>query len=353
MKAQAKMISILFIVSALVVGGVACRLANQRGERNSPSTVRMGSFSTAIDYAPYLVAKENGWFEEALKKHGAGVEYTVFQSLPPINEAIATDRIDVVFEAEVPAIIGRAAGIDLVIEGMSATLNADITIVPTSSEIKSIQDLKGKKIAVLAGTGFHYALLKGLERAGISRQDVTILDMTPPDAKAAFSSGSVDAWVIWSPWPEQEIVANKARPLPGLRGNAQIIMVARTKFTKDHPEMMATVQSVLTSARSWILEHPSEAQQLVSKSLDLPLEVVERAWRNNDWSAELTPDVIQDMQTKADFLKEEGFIKKAVDVEKQLIRQPVMEKNQSPAMEKVSENGARAPSPLALAGSGA
>jgi sulfonate transport system substrate-binding protein len=84
--------------------------------------VHIGTFSIAIDYAPYLVARSKGWFEDVLKPYGMTPDYTTFQTLAPINESFATGRVDVVFEAETPAIIGRAAGIDIRITGISCSL---------------------------------------------------------------------------------------------------------------------------------------------------------------------------------------------------------------------------------------
>src|ERR1017187_3082512 len=133
------------------------------GDGNSankvPVQTQLGSFSVAVDYGPYLVSKNKNWFQEALQPLKTTPNYTLFQSLPPINESFATGRVDAVFEAEPPAIIGKAAGINVKIVGVSCSLVQEI-LVPARSSIKSIQALKGKRIAVLAGTSSHYGLFK-------------------------------------------------------------------------------------------------------------------------------------------------------------------------------------------------
>lgn len=308
------------VVLIILVAGLTFALLRQPGTQTSPATIRMGSFSVAIDYSPYLVAKEKGWFEEELKDNGITVEYTTFQSLPPINESFATDRIDVVFEAEVPAIVGRASGADIRIAGLSATLRSQDLIVSPTSQAQSIVDLKGQKVAVLAGTGFHYALLNSIEKAGLTRDDFTIIDMMPPDAKAAFQTGTIDAWAVWPPFPEQELVAGTARPLPGLDAEVQVIMAVRGAFADQNPQLLEQIVQVLHRAKKWVQDNPREAQQIVSKQLDLPLNVVELAWSKNDWDADLTSEVIADMQAKADFLMAEGFVKSGVDVKRQMIQ---------------------------------
>ena len=140
------------------------------------------------------------------------VQYTTFQSLPPVNEAMATQQVDAVFEAEPPALIGRAAGIDVKIVGISCSLVQEI-LVPQKSKAQSVADLKGAKIAVLAGTSSHYGVLKLLKEAGLGPDSVEIIDMVPPDAKSAFETGQVDAWAVWPPFVEQEEMAGTGQGL--------------------------------------------------------------------------------------------------------------------------------------------
>jgi len=281
-------------------------------------TVRIGSFFTAVDYAPYLIAKDKHWFEDSLGVKGIKVEYTEFQTLPTINEAFATGKIDVVFEAEPPAIIGKASGINIVIRDISCSLIQEI-LVPTNSNVKTIADLKGKKIAVLAGTSSHYGVLKMLKDNGINANDVQIIDMVPPDAKAAFESGQIDAWAVWPPFVEQEELAGKGRILP--KGDAYInsIMAVRGDFINDNQAIFKTIENVFNNTKIWILANPDSAVAIVSRQLNVPIEVIQKAWPRHDWIATLNAHVIDDIQAKANFLKETGKIQNAVKVKDDLI----------------------------------
>ena len=300
------------VIITLIMVIVGC------GKEPAITEVRFGSFSKAVDYAPYLVAKNKGWFDEALKKQGIATKYELFQSLAPINESFATKRVDVVFEAEPPAIVGKAAGIDIKIVALSCTLVQDI-IVRSDTDIQSVSDLKGKKIAVLAGTGSHYGLLKILRAAGLSASDIEVVDMIPPDAKSAFATGRVDGWAVWPPWIEQEEIAGTGRVLP--RGDAviQSIMVVRYEFAQEHPEVLREIITVLQRTKKWVQENPAEAQQICAKELDLPLEVIQRAWPRHDWAAQINEEVISDIEAKAKFLEANDFIQNSVDVRNNLI----------------------------------
>jgi sulfonate transport system substrate-binding protein len=322
MTTRSKFIASVLVLAVFAAGGFLWFQNPWSNTAGAPKVLRMGSFSVAIDYAPYLVAKEKGWFEDALKDEGYQIRYTTFQTLPPINESFATDRLDVVFEAEVPAIIGRAAGVNIKIPALSCTINGNELLVKPDSPIKSVADLKGKKVAVLAGTGWHFALLKSLESTHLERSDVTVVDMTPPDAKAALETGAVDAWVVWPPWAEQAIVAGSARIVSGFAPIAQVVMVMRGGLLEENPEVADKVVEVMKHAKEWIKQNPVEARAIVSKVLDLPLKVVEMAWAKMNWDAELNSEVIDDIQTRADTLSAEGFIKQSLDVRSKLIRQP-------------------------------
>jgi sulfonate transport system substrate-binding protein len=278
-------------------------------------TVRLGSFSVAVDYGPYLIAKEKGWFEDSAKKLGYNIEYTTFQSLPPINEAFASARIDAIVAAEPPFIVGNAAGIRTEIVAISCSLVQEI-LVSGKSDIDKPEMLRGKKIAVLAGTSSHFGLLKILGDAGVNKSEVQVVDMIPPDAKAAFESGQVDAWAVWPPFVEQEEIAGIGKVLP--RGDAKIhsVLGVRSEFAEEHPEITKEIVVSLERAKKWMQENPEEAKKIVSKQIDVPLDVVERAWDRHDWSAVLSEDVKADIQAKADFLFSEGFVKERVSAAK-------------------------------------
>lgn len=263
--------------------------------------IRLGTFSRAIDYSPYYVAKSKKWWEAVAKRYGATVEYTEFQSLPAINEAFASNRIDAVFEAEAPAIIGRAAGIDVRIISPDVDLTQEI-MVQKDSNIRTIKDLKGKKIAVLAGTSAHYGVHHLLAQNGLTLHDVQILDMTPPDAKAAFEAKQVDAWGVWPPFPEQEIIGGKGRVLSDGKYFIQVVMTARGEFVKDHPELAKNLVGVLRKSQHWIIANKTQAEAVVAGELKLPIAVIQMAYPKHNFYPRFGLAEIKDMQSKADFL---------------------------------------------------
>jgi sulfonate transport system substrate-binding protein len=302
------------MLKAALATAAASGLVTRSAAANEP--LKIGSFFVAIDYAPYLIAKSKGEFETI--GGGTPTKYTMFQSLPPINEALATNQIDAVFEAEPPALIGSAAGIDVKIVGISCSLVQEL-LVPVKSKAQSAADLKGSKIAVLAGTSSHYGVLKLLKEAGVSPNNVEIIDMTPPDAKTAFQTGQVDAWAVWPPFVEQEELAGVGRVLP--KGDALIhsVLAVSGSFAAKNPATVKALVRVLNETKAWMVNQPLEAQAIVAKELDIPVKVVERAWLRHDWSATLSDGVIADIQAKADFLFDGKYVNSRVNVAKQVV----------------------------------
>lgn len=270
----------------------------------------MGTFSKAVDYGPYFIARHKHLFEQALAPYNATITYDMFQSLPTINESFATKKVDIVFEAEAPAIVGKAAGIDLKIIALSASVQLGILVHPGSG-ITDVKDLRGKKIAVLAGTSAHYGLLNALKKVGLTKQDVSIVDMTPPDARSAFDSNKIDAWAIWPPFVQQEELNNKAIALDG--GITHVVAVTRESFLTEHRDLCKAIVDVIQNTKKWIGEHPDQSIEIIAKELDVPVPVVRRAFPKHNWNAQLNDAVINNIQAKADFLKSVGFVRSTVE----------------------------------------
>ena len=143
--------------------------------------------------------------------------------------------------------------------------------------------------------------------------------MSPPDARNAFETGQVDAWAIWPPWIEQQVVSGKGRVLPGTNARIHSIMSVRGKFQDDHKQIVTAAFDVLERAKAWIREHPEEARGIVAESLKLDRKIIDLAWPKHDWNAELDQNVITDIQAKADFLYKRGLIRSQLNVGSQLI----------------------------------
>lgn len=308
----------------LLLGGCQNSGGGEPVGKNEPTVeaveARMGTLSNGIDYAPYLNAKDKGHFEANAKSAGLNVKFTYqeFQSLPALNDALATGKVDMTLAAEIPFLVGKASGIDNKLVKQLCTLTVS-PIVQANSKVTSVAQLRGKRIAVMYGTGVHYGLMELLQAAGLKKEDVKLIDMTPPDAKAAFETGQVDAWIIWPPFPEELVNAGKAKFIPGANATVQVLLAARSEFINKHRDVLESVMTTFDDEKEWIKNSPEEAKALTAKALSLEPAVVEKAWPRENWQVTLDPVVVKDIQNKANFLFDNGMISNRVNVQQDFI----------------------------------
>src|SRR5205823_869293 len=115
---------------------------------------------------------------------------------------------------EAPPIFAQAAGAPLLYIGHEpASPKTEAILVPRESPIKTLADLKGKKIGLNRGSNVHYLLVRALEKAGLKYTDVEVVHLPPAAARAAFEKGAIDAWVIWEPYRADAEMSLGARTL--------------------------------------------------------------------------------------------------------------------------------------------
>jgi sulfonate transport system substrate-binding protein len=152
-------------------------------------------------YGKLVLLKSKGFLEEKLKPLGYTGVWTEFPSGPPLLEAINAGAIDFGNTGEAPPIFAQAAGAPLLYVAYEPPApRGEAILVPKDSPLKSVAELKGRKVAFNKGSNVHYLLVKALENAGLKYSDVQPVFLAPADARAAFERGSVDAWAIWDPF---------------------------------------------------------------------------------------------------------------------------------------------------------
>jgi sulfonate transport system substrate-binding protein len=267
---------------------------------------------------PLLIAREKGWFEETFSKVGAEVKWTEFQSGPPHFEAMASDRLDFGQVGNSPVVAGQAAGIPFKeISNTSDGLKANAILVQKNSPIKSLGDLKGKKIAVAKGSSGFNLLYRALEKAGLKPTDVEIIQLQPDEAQPAFDSGSVDAWSIWEPFITFQKVEQNARVLEDgetLNLYSPGFTIVRTKFAEAHPELVVQFLKVYEKTRIWQEEHLDEAIEIYSTVKKVNKEIVREVLENNQpLNLPISEDIVKAQQDTADFQYELKAIKQKID----------------------------------------
>ncbi len=136
-------------------------------------------------------------------------------------EAMAANQIDVAVVGDGPLIfaVGAGAAVRPVASFRAEDRGeANVILVKKTSDIRSIADLEGKRVATTRGSSGHQLLLAALRSVGLDSRDLDIALLTPADGKSAFDSGSVEAWCVWQPYVAIALSANDSRVLVNSSG---------------------------------------------------------------------------------------------------------------------------------------
>jgi len=303
------------IVSVLALA--AALLAPRLAAAQDADTLRIGYQRSSTLTA---VLKANGELERALKPLHVGVTWNEFTSGLPQLEALNVGSID--FSADVAdtvPIFAQAAGARLVYVAEEApSPSAQAILVPTNSPIKTVADLKGKKVAVTKGAGSHFLLLAALGRAGLSFKDITPAYLTPADGRAAFVAGAVDAWVTWDPFMTSAQRQASARVLAdgtGLAGYKRYYL-ASDAIAKRRSDVLQVLFDRLQATGLWVKQNPQPAADILAGlwGIDAPTVIEANSHRSYKVDA-VTLAGLSEQQTIADAFFAEGLLPRKVDAD--------------------------------------
>jgi len=309
-------IAVLMAVSLLVIA--AC--GSSGGKNGESKVVRIGYQK----YASVNIMKEHGGLEERLEKIGYKVEWTEFPGGPQLLEALNVGSIDFGHTGEAPPIFAQAAGAPLVYLAHSEeSPKAESILLPENSDIKSAADLKGKKIALNKGSNVHYLLVKYLESQGIAYSDVEVVYLPPADARAAFESGNVDAWVIWEPFYSAAQLAVNARVLAdgtGLVKNYEFYLASRS-FAEKNKEAVDAILAQLEESDKWAADNQPEVAKLLSPALGIDTAPLEQALSHRGWGViRVNEETIAAQQNIADTFQALGLIPEKLNVSEAVLK---------------------------------
>ena len=302
--------------SRSLAAGLALTLALATGAAaQAPTKVRIGyqRSSTLI-----TVLKTNGTLEKALAPLGVEVSWHEFTSGLPLLEAVNVGSID--FSADVAdtvPVFAQAAGAKLVYVAEEApSPSAQAILVPANSPITTLEQLKGKKVGVTKGAGSHYLLLVALAKAGLSIRDITPAYLTPADARAAFVSGNLDAWVAWDPFLASTQSQSGARVLADGTGlaNYKRYYLTTEDFSKRGGKVLDVLFERLKATGEWVKADPGSAAEILAGLWGIDAPTVEKANARRSYKVgPVTRAGLAEQQKIADVFFAEGVLPKKVD----------------------------------------
>jgi sulfonate transport system substrate-binding protein len=289
---------------------------------SDPTIVRIGYQK----YGTLNVVRARGDLDKALNQQGKKVQWLLFSAGPQLLEALNGGSIDVGNTGEAPPIFAQAANSSLLYLGNQPPFpEGEALLVPKSSSIHSVADLRSKTIVLNKGSNVNYFLVKALEKAGLKYTDVRTAFLPPPEGRAAFESGRVDAWAIWDPFltaAEQATGAQVLTTAKDLAANREFFLSTRG-FIEKNPGFLPALIGAVNGAGQWAAEKPSEVANYLAKEVGMDPQILELIIRREPWGFQpVDAAVIADQQAIADLFFSLKLIPKTIKVSDAVVEAP-------------------------------
>lgn len=268
------------------------------------------------------IAQEKGYIDSYLKELGYSVEYISFPSAGPgVNEALASNEIDVAIYADFPAILIQSKGVNTSLIGITDNYTTSAIVVSNNSDISSVKDLKGKRIGFTKGTYMHKYIYEILALSGIKLDEVELINTT--DGEAALQGNSIDA-IVTTDWNEGVLVQTKkiAKTLDSSKNHqditAQTVIVGNKEYLNKNEEAVVAFLKALIKGKEFLIENTDEAFDILTNT-GYSREVISNLMGKDDnkfdfVSLDITEDSIKKLQSSKEFMLKNNIISKDFDI---------------------------------------
>ena len=291
----------------------AASLSPEVRAQASVKEIRIGYQKTGV----LVIARQQAVLEKRFAGRQIGIKWIEFTSGPPLLEAMSTGSVDLGAVGDTPPIFAQAANANIVYVAGSRITNGQGILVPANSSIRTIADLKGKRVGFTKGTSAHNVVIATLEKAGLTYEDITPVYLTPPDAGPAFANGSIEAWAIWDPYFAIGEKRQNGRILINAHEVAKTnsFYLANRDFANTHVRETREVIDGLAEAARWAEANRAEVASALAAVTGVPLEVqTVAANRASFLIGPVTDEIVTTQQAVADRFHKLGLIPKPIAV---------------------------------------
>ena len=279
----------------------------------------------AAELQPLLVANQKQSIKVLLQVSGElknvpyEIQFSEFPAAAPLGEALNAGAVDVGGLGDAPYVFALGAGAPLKVVSITHMEGRFTTavLVPKDSPIKTVADLKGKRIVTGRGSIGHFLAIKALRSAGLQTNDVKFIYLLPSESRLLLDNGDADAWATWDPYTTISITQSQARVLVSgtdLLSN-NLYFAATSKAIESKRVQLDDFVARVERAFLWANKHPDEYAAAQAKVTGLPVEVhlaIDKA--TNMQRVDIDDSIIKGLQETADIYQQEGIITKKIDV---------------------------------------
>jgi sulfonate transport system substrate-binding protein len=266
MKVHIELLRILTLALVLtVLPGVA--------GADAPSVIRMGYPGVGVGNRPAASGNAvatmhlRGMLEDEFRQDGIQIQWSFLRGAgPAVNELYANGLLDFSALGDLPSIVGRASGLKYRMLAASSVRGNIYISVPADSAVRTVADLRGKKVAVTKGTATHLAAGKILEGFGLTEKDVRLINMETNTATAAIVTGDIDAAVGGSQWlglrdqGVSRVIFRTTGGDPKYTSNTSFL--GSSDFLQKYPEHAKRVMKTYVLAAKWLAEQEGKPESV-------------------------------------------------------------------------------------------
>lgn len=264
------------------------------------------------------VLKARQLLEQSFGELGVNVLWSEYPAGPQLLQALANDEIDFGTTGEAPPIFAQARDNALLYVAWEPPAPQSVAmVVPNASDIRTPQQLRGKRIALNKGSNVHWLLVQILEEAGLGLNDVKVVYTPPKYPLTASDYLAADAWMMWDPVLSAAEKSSTLRVLATGEGrvNNHQFYITRRQYAQQNEEIIAGIVAALVKTGKFIDRHRHEAAQLLASELGLDVGSLTCALaRRSHQTREMDMQAIRAQQSIADRFYALGLLHRPVAV---------------------------------------
>jgi ABC-type nitrate/sulfonate/bicarbonate transport system substrate-binding protein len=299
-------------LSALVAGAIVLMTAT-----TAIAAPKKSEYVFLTGTAPHFTAIVVGVRKGFCKELGLNIRFKQFTSGGVAAQSFIAGQGDFVNTGEWPAVRTWLVTKGKVVGLQSTWTEGELMVVVASKDIKTAQDLKGKKIGVWLGTTSEYFAGVYLHENGIDESAVDFINVKPAEMVIALDKGDLSAFFVWQPfgWRSEEVSGGKVKILEDGDKYIKSYMVtsARRNMFDEDPDAVTALLACTRKGGEYATKNIDEAAQIIGKEYKVPPELAKRMIEAAELDVSYTPRFRKDLEGVNNFMKSKGKSDSEID----------------------------------------